>query len=126
MTPRELLNYELGAPEGNSRHAGHGVHGGARRAGAGTYNPLGQQPKQEKCFYSPSEARTVTQRPALCTVEVRRALSMGLWKDTSVTKGHCVSRHHRSHSRNGVGCQYGAIWPIFVVLNGTLLAGKGS
>ena len=53
------------------------------------YNPTGQQPKQEKCFYNPSEARTVTQRPALCNVEVRRALRIGLRKDTSVIKGHC-------------------------------------
>ena len=31
--------------------------GGARRAGADTYNPTGQQPRQKKCFYSPSGAR---------------------------------------------------------------------
>ena len=35
------------------------------------YNPLGQQPKQEKRFYSPSEARTITQRPPLFATRVR-------------------------------------------------------
>jgi hypothetical protein len=34
--------------------------GGARRAGADSYNPSGQQPKQKKRFYSPSEARPVS------------------------------------------------------------------
>jgi hypothetical protein len=116
-------NSDKGAPQGNFCAAGPD-EGGARRAGADTYNPSGQQPKTEKRFYSPSGARTVTQRAALCATGVRgRSPSSQGHQHFEALLFHST---HRSHSRNPFGRQRWRDMASFVGLNGILLAGKGS